>query len=165
LYFFFFQAEDGIRDFHVTGVQTCALPIYAISSSYVNVKSLILLYVSQSNDDSVIMKRIAPATMKITPITCAKFIFISFNSRAFSNIMQELVLFCKCSCFINKYEKKHPLMSAVFSYYFSSNFLNDICKQIYTFVNIVNKLFCSSVIPYTQRYNKRSILFLFPFNP
>src|SRR5690625_7897765 len=25
---FFFQAEDGIRDGHVTGVQTCALPIY-----------------------------------------------------------------------------------------------------------------------------------------
>src|SRR5690606_40957535 len=23
----FFQAEDGVRDFHVTGVQTCALPI------------------------------------------------------------------------------------------------------------------------------------------
>src|SRR5690606_40079360 len=23
-----FQAEDGIRDFHVTGVQTCALPIF-----------------------------------------------------------------------------------------------------------------------------------------
>src|SRR5690625_7583362 len=26
---FFFQAEDGIRDGHVTGVQTCALPISA----------------------------------------------------------------------------------------------------------------------------------------
>src|SRR5882672_12338098 len=26
--FFFFQAEDGIRDHCVTGVQTCALPIY-----------------------------------------------------------------------------------------------------------------------------------------
>src|SRR5690606_41034194 len=26
---FFFQAEDGIRDFHVTGVQTCALPIFS----------------------------------------------------------------------------------------------------------------------------------------
>src|SRR5690606_40334830 len=25
---FFCQAEDGIRDFHVTGVQTCALPIF-----------------------------------------------------------------------------------------------------------------------------------------
>src|SRR5437660_3688359 len=28
-FFFFFQAEDGIRDGHVTGVQTCALPISA----------------------------------------------------------------------------------------------------------------------------------------
>src|SRR6266498_2169352 len=27
LFFFFFQAEDGIRDADVTGVQTCALPI------------------------------------------------------------------------------------------------------------------------------------------
>src|SRR5438874_10287429 len=31
-FFFFFQAEDGIRDLYVTGVQTCALPI---SPSYV----------------------------------------------------------------------------------------------------------------------------------
>src|SRR2546425_5394670 len=28
VFFFFFQAEDGIRDKLVTGVQTCALPIY-----------------------------------------------------------------------------------------------------------------------------------------
>src|SRR5688500_20318950 len=27
---FFFQAEDGIRDYKVTGVQTCALPIWAL---------------------------------------------------------------------------------------------------------------------------------------
>src|SRR5690606_19492335 len=30
---FFFQAEDGIRDFHVTGVQTCALPILMFKGS------------------------------------------------------------------------------------------------------------------------------------
>src|SRR5690606_37069090 len=29
----FFQAEDGIRDFHVTGVQTCALPIFISCAS------------------------------------------------------------------------------------------------------------------------------------
>src|SRR2546426_7221950 len=29
--FFFFQAEDGIRDYKVTGVQTCALPISRVS--------------------------------------------------------------------------------------------------------------------------------------
>src|SRR5256885_10556554 len=28
--FFFFQAEDGIRDYKVTGVQTCALPIWHV---------------------------------------------------------------------------------------------------------------------------------------
>src|SRR5690606_41151818 len=35
-----FQAEDGIRDFHVTGVQTCALPIwlrYSLSDSSVSI--------------------------------------------------------------------------------------------------------------------------------
>ena len=30
IFFFFFQAEDGIRDYKVTGVQTCALPISLI---------------------------------------------------------------------------------------------------------------------------------------
>src|SRR2546426_11267839 len=33
LVFFFFQAEDGIRDYKVTGVQTCALPISTSSAS------------------------------------------------------------------------------------------------------------------------------------
>src|SRR2546421_3681359 len=34
-FFFFFQAEDGIRDLIVTGVQTCALPICWIAARYV----------------------------------------------------------------------------------------------------------------------------------
>mgnify|MGYP002526358233 CR=1 FL=1 len=33
MFFFFFQAEDGIRDRLVTGVQTCALPIYEPTSA------------------------------------------------------------------------------------------------------------------------------------
>src|SRR2546429_6051199 len=33
-YFFFFQAEDGIRDVAVTGVQTCALPILYVNRRY-----------------------------------------------------------------------------------------------------------------------------------
>src|SRR5205807_4026129 len=32
LLYFFFQAEDGIRDYKVTGVQTCALPIFLTHS-------------------------------------------------------------------------------------------------------------------------------------
>src|SRR4030043_558980 len=34
-FFFFFQAEDGIRDVAVTGVQTCALPIYIATNELV----------------------------------------------------------------------------------------------------------------------------------
>src|SRR2546426_12406248 len=33
MFFFFFQAEDGIRDYKVTGVQTCALPIYGVADA------------------------------------------------------------------------------------------------------------------------------------
>src|SRR3989442_77455 len=33
MFFFFFQAEDGIRDADVTGVQTCALPICAAAGA------------------------------------------------------------------------------------------------------------------------------------
>src|SRR5690625_6469615 len=33
LFVFFFQAEDGIRDGHVTGVQTCALPISRLGAT------------------------------------------------------------------------------------------------------------------------------------
>src|SRR5690606_40221813 len=38
---FFFQAEDGIRDFHVTGVQTCALPISLTCSLQLDGKSIL----------------------------------------------------------------------------------------------------------------------------
>src|SRR2546430_6664796 len=34
VFFFFFQAEDGIRDLTVTGVQTCALPICGFDSRH-----------------------------------------------------------------------------------------------------------------------------------
>src|SRR2546430_11703072 len=36
--FFFFQAEDGIRDLTVTGVQTCALPIYPAARAQRNAR-------------------------------------------------------------------------------------------------------------------------------
>src|SRR5256886_5031186 len=43
LVFFFFQAEDGIRDLTVTGVQTCALPIYELGDRCFNDKDSPLL--------------------------------------------------------------------------------------------------------------------------
>src|SRR2546426_3055759 len=55
LVFFFFQAEDGIRDYKVTGVRTCALPIFqpfshaatfastwAANASWISIRSMSL---------------------------------------------------------------------------------------------------------------------------
>ena len=38
-FFFFFQAEDGIRDHCVTGVQTCALPIFKKDTTGISLRS------------------------------------------------------------------------------------------------------------------------------
>src|SRR5690348_1583039 len=40
-FFFFFQAEDGIRDGQVTGVQTCALPISHVKSTLFNIGMMV----------------------------------------------------------------------------------------------------------------------------
>src|SRR6266511_2624564 len=42
-FFSFFQAEDGIRDFHVTGVQTCALPISGVGGAQIGWYRLIAI--------------------------------------------------------------------------------------------------------------------------
>src|SRR2546430_5554179 len=57
--FFFFQAEDGIRDLTVTGVQTCALPIWRFST--VGRSSP-----SWTSNTSVVMPRILAADRKST---------------------------------------------------------------------------------------------------
>src|SRR3989440_9049564 len=41
--FFFFQAEDGIRDLIVTGVQTCALPISPTTQDTVTMEKIVAL--------------------------------------------------------------------------------------------------------------------------
>ena len=41
IFFFFFQAEDGIRDRLVTGVQTCALPIYEFDEDTLHMRQLL----------------------------------------------------------------------------------------------------------------------------
>ena len=53
--FFFFQAEDGIRDHCVTGVQTCALPIWI--GDLHPVVHLILILQTTQNGDGVLDRR------------------------------------------------------------------------------------------------------------
>src|SRR5690348_599724 len=53
--FFFFQAEDGIRDGRVTGVQTCALPISYGGYYYVNFFNSNDKYLNFANIDNALL--------------------------------------------------------------------------------------------------------------
>src|SRR5690606_12075244 len=69
---FFFQAEDGIRDFHVTGVQTCALPICVIAKNRVRLvhhvpksgKHLLLAIMKGRFEHDVLLRLIGPPSSK-----------------------------------------------------------------------------------------------------
>src|SRR5690606_14074226 len=77
---FFFQAEDGIRDFHVTGVQTCALPIFITNDTrlpnainrYAHLVDGQIEVVDSPKDfakDKKRSKKALPAFLKETPAT------------------------------------------------------------------------------------------------
>src|SRR5256885_10640710 len=50
---FFFQAEDGIRDYKVTGVQTCALPIYISPIAAFRIRYLLVSGAGITSSDTV----------------------------------------------------------------------------------------------------------------
>src|SRR3989454_6913388 len=50
LFFFFFQAEDGIRDYKVTGVQTCALPIWTVRAELISIVENFIPYLLGAGD-------------------------------------------------------------------------------------------------------------------
>src|SRR5256885_9230854 len=67
--FFFFQAEDGIRDYKVTGVQTCALPIliilfgviaYVMMDGFDLGIGLLFPFVADKDERDVMMNTVAP---------------------------------------------------------------------------------------------------------
>ena len=67
-YFFFFQAEDGIRDYKVTGVQTCALPIYSSCNfSWTDCRQIQSIYLSISIHIKEAARILATYNCTITP--------------------------------------------------------------------------------------------------
>src|SRR5690606_40716229 len=65
-----FQAEDGIRDFHVTGVQTCALPISALGEAGVSFEDKgmsIALHYRLADDPDIAVAAIERALQGLDP--------------------------------------------------------------------------------------------------
>src|SRR5256886_11730777 len=71
--FFFFQAEDGIRDLTVTGVQTCALPICVHINGWGNLVAAALLL---GIVNAVIRPIILILTLPLTVLTLGLFILV-----------------------------------------------------------------------------------------
>src|SRR5215467_14674536 len=61
--YFFFQAEDGIRDYKVTGVQTCALPIFGARALSPNLGERMMA--GRLFDKSVTVRELMPQDLKI----------------------------------------------------------------------------------------------------
>src|SRR5699024_11846041 len=99
---FFFQAEDGIRDRNVTGVQTCALPIFLRTLSshnfYINMFHLSSLFFLNSPPTIIpaIPNNIAPDTVRLFTLfpVCGNFSSISL-----------CVLFCLNDCILPRSEE------------------------------------------------------------
>src|SRR3989449_8575063 len=72
--FFFFQAEDGIRDVAVTGVQTCALPIWLFAASALAVllaHAAGLFLIAQEREHFVLQGSVREWSRRIAEITFA----------------------------------------------------------------------------------------------
>src|SRR5690606_10784453 len=80
---FFFQAEDGIRDFHVTGVQTCALPIsdYQWSDMDDRVQAGFIVGESDINSFASVRARLGLAIDRAMPYVTAGYGWADVDAR------------------------------------------------------------------------------------
>src|SRR5207302_3433868 len=81
IFCFFFQAEDGIRDFHVTGVQTCALPIWRgftchVSPVFLNASPEQLLAHFKKTGDTWHVKPRLRRMISFAPMNLARSVYV-----------------------------------------------------------------------------------------
>src|SRR5690554_228079 len=93
VFFFFFQAEDGIRDADVTGVQTCALPIWTLKLEATQIMDL-MEYQLQIRDE----------LLALTGKQTNTYFVSTGTSDRLSNIMQKLV---------KKLHNQHPKVTTI----------------------------------------------------
>src|SRR5699024_11745404 len=90
--FFFFQAEDGIRDRNVTGVQTCALPIYSLKRIFRYTSAIVsacaFLYISM---EGIFLRMNEPSF-----ILLLAYILIALNFAVLTNLTKREIGRASC---------------------------------------------------------------------
>src|SRR5688572_31331603 len=81
---FFFQAEDGIRDLTVTGVQTCALPISATNFKGVDAILSVSPYYNKPSQEGIYQHFVSVADASPVPV-----ILYNVPGRTGSNLRSE----------------------------------------------------------------------------
>src|SRR6266496_6297300 len=81
---FFFQAEDGIRDLYVTGVQTCALPIWRNSIAQSWSSALRRGWVCQRGLGAVRSQLVLGASYQVLPFPGRQFAVVGHANRPVS---------------------------------------------------------------------------------
>src|SRR5687767_15483558 len=100
-FFFFFQAEDGIRDKLVTGVQTCALPIFHSTSASGYCARTAAQSSSCGNSSSAVTRR-----------TCSSPVRLPSRSEEHTSELQSLAyLVCRLLLEKKKKKKNKPYLS------------------------------------------------------
>src|SRR5438874_10924682 len=103
LFVFFFQAEDGIRDLYVTGVQTCALPIVYLPPDLVtkilsiewgiSVRAMIMTFL-----EMLLLMRIRSPSRIVARFSLFRLGFM--RHRYDSQIRQSYFIFIRCPTYI-----------------------------------------------------------------
>src|SRR5205823_6923154 len=102
---FFFQAEDGIRDKLVTGVQTCALPIFSQMNFVRNADlgfNKEALFIMNANTDSVVHAREEAFKQKLLQIPGVR--SVSFSTDVPSSRSEERRVGKECRWWLVSYE-------------------------------------------------------------
>src|SRR5699024_577 len=97
--FFFFQAEDGIRDRNVTGVQTCALPIS--NEEVVQMQKIEKLY--QIEDNHQLAEELSAYLQKAIIIENDQFELVAYSSpitQSFDPVQQKTILATRCPLYV-----------------------------------------------------------------
>src|SRR3989339_258684 len=139
LLFFFFQAEDGIRDWSVTGVQTCALPIDRKSTSELQSLTNLVCRIIRSEEHTSELQSLTNLVCRLL-LEKKKIVMGTVNRKFLQMNFLIILTLIKCLMFVQH---------SIFYLQIKTNAL--ICCKIFFFL-MIRRPPRSTLFPYTTLF-------------